>query len=173
MDNDLLRIFEVGKSYTIQQIMKLTGKSYKPVYFSLMKLAKEGYLLRKRSSWKHFFALNLQNPIVLKNLEIRDAINARRLLDENPSVENILRECESLPLLCAVLINHGLLIVLPEKNGDEEEIRKVCNRYGMKVAISSSTVFRKLLRSSLGKQILAGVPVFGFEYWNRTILEAR
>lgn len=179
---NLLNHFKAGCEYAIQDIMDASKLSYKPVYLTLMSLAREGYLLRRRIGWKHFFRLNTSNPFVRKNMEMMEVYRREAFLESigiarKEAVERIIRYLDEIVAVLGVIALDknprspadgivGLLFIVPDKSGCENTIKRVCTEAKMSAAVASSFALRKIFDNGgeLCSLIKRSIILHGFEF---------
>ncbi|MBI4362499.1 MAG: hypothetical protein HY558_04925 [Euryarchaeota archaeon] len=166
-NGNLLRVFagpDVGTELTIQEIMNRASRSYKPTYYALMRLVREGYLTRHRQGWKHLFRLNLANPFVRKHLELielerRESYLASLTPEARGTLERTLDEVtEEVPVMAIILLNgvkdvpsntFRLLAVVPEADGFAGKIAAIARRLSNGITIQTETTTLEELRSAI------------------------
>jgi hypothetical protein len=179
---NLLNHFKAECEYAIQDIMAASKLSYKPVYLTLMSLARDGYLLRRRIGWKHFFRLNTSNPFVRKNMEMvevrrREAFLGSIGIASKEVVERVIRILDEMVAVLGVIAldknpgspangSVGLLFIVHEKKECENLIKQVCSEAEMSVAVASSFALRKIFENGgeLCSLIKRSVILHGFEF---------
>ncbi len=167
--------------FTIQEIQALTRKSYKPTYFALQKLQGWGLLAHRREKWKHYYRLNLGNPVVRKHLELEELRKGRAALSHLPSAERlavgglIAKAVQAIPLL-AVLHRESregptLYFVVQKRNGHGQALQPLWAGAGLK-GLQPRLIEAKNLKALLGRgQNHFGV-LYGEEFYLTQKLKA-
>lgn len=189
-DTDVLRCFypNIDREFSIKEIVERSGLTYKPIYFTLMNLVSQNYLLHTRRKWKHFFRLNLENPYVRKELEVMEVERGEKVMQQlgdehRKAIKQLIDTLqERTPLLCVLMIGISSLkpdklhfyVVVSEMNDYVSTVREICDEVGatylieMGAVTSSLKVFRHVLLSEPDlrqKLIDDAVVVFGVEFF--------
>lgn len=181
--NGFLSVFVARpeREFTIQEIQDLARKSYKPTYFALQKLQGWGLLAHRREKWKHYYSLNLANPVVRKHLELEELRKGRTSLAYLPSVERlavgglIAKAVQAIPLL-AVLHRESregptLYFVVQKRNGHGQALQPLWAAAGLK-SLQPRMIEVRNLKSLLGRgQNHFGV-LYGEEFYLTQKLKA-
>jgi hypothetical protein len=181
--NGFLSVF-VGapeREFTIQDVQAATRKSYKPTYFALQKLQGWGLLAHRREKWKHYFRLNLSNPVVRKHLELEELRKGRASLAGLASPERLAvgdlinKAVQAIPLL-SVLHRQSregptLYFVVQKRNGHGQVLQPLWAAANLQ-ALKPRLIEVKSLRALLGRgQNHFGV-LYGEEYYLSLKLKA-
>ncbi|MEM3086782.1 MAG: hypothetical protein QXO51_07965 [Halobacteria archaeon] len=181
--NGFLSVF-VGapeREFTIQDVQAATRKSYKPTYFALQKLQGWGLLAHRREKWKHYFRLNLSNPVVRKHLELEELRRGRASLAGLPSPERLAvgdlinKAVQAIPLL-SVLHRQSregptLYFVVQKRNGHGHALQPLWAAANLS-ALKPRLIEVKSLRALLGRgQNHFGV-LYGEEFYLSLKLKA-
>lgn len=133
--NGLLSVFvrHPQREFTIQGVMAEAKRSYKPTYFGLKKLEAWGLLDHRREKWKHYYKLNLANPVVRKHLELEELRKGRASLARLPSPERlaagelVTKAVRAIPLLAVLHRNSRegptLYFVVQRRNGHGQTLQ--------------------------------------------------
>jgi len=189
-ESEVLRCFypNIDGELSIKEIVERSGFTYKPVYFTLMNLVAQNYLLHTRRKWKHFFKLNLENPYVRKEIELIEIERQEKLMqglteDQRKAIKQFVDALqERAPLLCVFVTGIPQLkqdklqffVVLSEVNDYANTVRSICDEIGaaylmeLDAVTASLKVFRHILSNEpeLRKKLIEdAVAVFGVEFF--------
>lgn len=93
---DVLNAFfpGIGEECTIKQVMNKVGLSYQPIYKYLDELGRRGLLRHEKKGNAHFYALNLQNEEVKKQIELMELKRRQEFLQKSEFGELLKRLVE-------------------------------------------------------------------------------
>lgn len=195
--NEILKVFEINRWKTIKQVSREIGLSYQPVYAYLAELSKSGLLRHKREGNVHLYSLELKNKRVVKELENIEFERTQKFtasIDKKIGLvlnEFLEQSQKNLSVWCVLLFGStarksetkksDVDVFVVAEEGDEAEIKRICNTISMKYGLHLSLVvvsldeFRKMLieRNEFTNNLISErIILYGFEFYFNELVKS-